>query len=113
MFSPYHNANANGVYFLCNGNYDKSWVGLPADLTIMNWYAPSHEAVMFFSNAGFHQVLCGYYDTQGTESLKKGIADWIEKSAGAKNVDGMMYTTWTSNYDYLKQFFGLVNSYPN
>ena len=113
MYSPFHNARPfsakNAYYYLVNGNWDGAWEGLPSEVVIMNWYAPSKDAVKWFANRGHKQVLCGYYDT---DDLKANIKQWMEMSEGSPNVVGMMYTTWRHNFKAMTEFFRLVDEYP-
>ncbi len=98
MYTPFHNArpfSVKGYYYLVNGNWDGSWEGLPSDVIIMNWYAPSRDSVKWFADRGNKQVLCGYYDTK---DLKANIKQWMEISEGFPGIIGMMYTTWQRNF---------------
>ena len=112
MYAPYHNGRSGDNYWMVNGNYDKSWEGIPRDMVIMNWYANKLEDVQFFSSLGCHQVLCGYYDQGTSEGVKKNLGTWFKVSAGVSGIDGMMYTTWGNRYKFMKEFFQLVDSYP-
>lgn len=113
MFTPYHNARpfANkGYYYLVNGNYDNAWLGVPKDVTILNWYAPETQGVKFFADLGYKQVLCGYYDVKSTEDMTKNIDRWKNVSAGQPGILGFMYTTWSANYKHLEEYFKLVDA---
>ncbi len=115
MFTPYHNASPfekrNEYYYLTNGNWDGAWEGLPKEVIVMNWYAREKEALAFFAERGNAQVLCGYYDAQNEERLKRNVSRWLTLSEGTPNVLGMMYTTWERNYKDMKHFFELVETF--
>jgi len=115
MFTPFHNArpfSVKGYYYLVNGNWDGAWEGLSKDVIIMNWYAKERPAVQFFSDRGHKQVICGYYDGTTTEKMKNNIAGWMKVTEGAPNILGFMYTTWRKNYKNLKEYFGLLDTFP-
>ena len=114
MFTPYHNARefkVKGFYYLANGNWDGAWKGLPKDVIIMNWYAKVPEAMKFFSDLGYQQVMCGYYDGTSTAKMKNNIGGWMKVSEGVPNMLGFMYTTWRKNFTNLKEYFQLVDTY--
>ncbi|MBN1807837.1 MAG: hypothetical protein JW909_02135 [Planctomycetes bacterium] len=116
MFTPLHNArpfDVKGYYYLVNGNWDGSWEGLPGDVVILNWYAPDERSVRFFSDKGHRQVLCGYYDGRNQAAMKNNIDKWKKVSAGAPSILGFMYTTWSSNYSNLDEYFRLLDSYSD
>ncbi|MFO0941282.1 MAG: hypothetical protein U0930_10985 [Pirellulales bacterium] len=99
MFDPYHNA-VKGPYYLVNGPLEGSWEGLPKGTTIINWNSGKpEESLPFFDKLGHTQILAGYYDGD-----PKSIADWLKKAKGIKSVRGVMYTTWTNNYEHLESF---------
>ncbi|HTL53662.1 MAG TPA: hypothetical protein VL860_13890 [Planctomycetota bacterium] len=113
MFTPFHNARAfdkSGYYYLVNGNWDGSWEGLPKDVIIMNWYAPTPDGVKFFAEKGYQQVFCGYYDARKTEQMQNNINNWKKVSEGQPGVLGFMYTTWSHNYKNLQEYFQLVDA---
>ncbi|HYF49947.1 MAG TPA: hypothetical protein VEJ63_11100 [Planctomycetota bacterium] len=114
MFSPHHNArphSVKGFYYMVNGNWDGSWEGVAKDVGILNWYAPNVEAVKFFSDRGHAQILCGYYDAGKPEQMKQNITNWMKMSDGLPNIRGFMYTTWKKNYNNMKPYFELVDTY--
>lgn len=57
---------------------------------------------------GHHQVIAAYYD-RGT-NWKSVVNDWLDAGEGVPNVDGIMYTTWSNNYEHLEEFMQLVNA---
>ena len=111
MYTPLHNArpfSVSGPYYLVNGNFDDSWATLPKDVVMMMWYSRDPSGVKWFADRGHTQILCGYYDGD----MKENIQGWMRNSEGAPGVKGMMYTTWENNFDNLKPFFDLVQTYP-
>jgi len=114
MFTPHHNARPvtkSGYYYLVNGNWDGAWEGVPKDVVILNWYAPTPESVKYFADRGHAQVLCGYYDKRNTAGLKTNIHMWEAFSAGVPNVRGHMYTTWGRRYQFLKEYYQLLDTW--
>jgi hypothetical protein len=111
MYTPHHNArpfSVSGHYYLVNGNYDDAWATLPKDVVIMMWYSRDPAGVRWFADRGHRQILCGYYDGD----LRENISGWMRNSEGVPGVVGMMYTTWENNFDDMKEFFQLVETYP-
>lgn len=118
MFTPHHNARpfkvgkkVNGYYYLVNGNWDGSWEGLPKDVIILNWYSPTRENIRFFADRGHPQVLCGFYDQRTTDKMKQNIHKWMTVSKGAPGIRGFMFTTWGRRYQYMKEYFRLLDTY--
>ncbi len=114
MFDPYHNArpfSARGYYYLCNGNWDGSWEGLPKDVIIMNWNGTENcsKSMNWVAAQGYSQVMAGYYDGD----IKENLDRWMKSSAGVPNVLGMMYTTWRRNYNDMPTFFKALDAWPN
>ncbi len=115
MFTPYHNAQPfekGGYYYAVNGTWEGSWVTLPKDVIIMNWYAPTKDSMKFFSDRGNAQIMCGYYDGRSEAQMKENIEQWMQVSQGVPNVLGMMYTTWTNTFEDMPPFFKLLADYP-
>ena len=114
MFTPHHNARPfekSGYYYLVNGNWDGSWEGFPKDVIILNWYSPKPEGMKFFSDRGHKQIICGYYDGRTTDAMKKNIHRWMTVAQGVPNVRGVMFTTWGKRYQFMKEYFGLLDTY--
>lgn len=114
MFTPHHNARPfekKGYYYLVNGNWDGSWEGFDKDVIILNWYSPTPEGMKFFSERGHQQVICGYYDQRNTAGLKKNIHKWMTVAEGVPNIRGFMYTTWGRRYQFMKEYFRLLDTY--
>ena len=114
MFDPFHNgrpfAARNGYYYLCNGNWDGSWEGLPKEVGIMNWNGTENAAksLQWFAGRGYTQIIAGYYDGDP----KENIATWMKASEGVPNIVGMMYTTWRRDYAKMPEFFQILKDWP-
>jgi hypothetical protein len=107
MFDPNHNARDD--YYLVNGSLKGSWEGLPKDVVIATWRGKS-ETLKFFADRGHAQVLCGYYDKNSREGVKKDVAMWLEAAKGIPNLTGICYTTWRGNYEFLEAYMEEVNA---
>jgi hypothetical protein len=99
MFDPSHNAVPS--YYLARGTLANSWQGLNKSTVIVNWNSGhAAQSLAFFKGLGFPQILAGYYDGDPAS-----IRGWL---ATAKSlsvpVEGVMYTTWSSNYTHLEAF---------
>ena len=104
MFDPNHNARKGGPYYLVKGNgpWYGGWKGLPKEVGIVNWQmdpGSRGKTLAHFAELGHHQILAGYYD--GDPHM---IAGWMKEAQGLENVDGVMYTTWRSNYTHTQAF---------
>jgi hypothetical protein len=98
MFDPHHNARDN--YYLVRGDLAGSWEGLPPDVTIINWnHGQAKQSLPFFGRRGHSQILAGYYDHS-----PGAIGDWLSQATPDDHVQGVMYTTWQSNYEQLEAF---------
>ncbi len=100
MFDPYHNAHDD--YYLTNGTVDGSYNGLTSDMTVVNWdfFSNRTDSLKFFSNNGNPQILAGYYDGDAPPE-----SQWLNEARAVNaNVVGVMYTTWTGNYNGLESF---------
>ncbi len=104
MFDPNHNARETGFYYLVAGEgpWFNSWKGLPPNLTLVNWQMnprSRRDTMKHFSRLGHSQILAGYYDGEPTM-----ITSWLKDAEGIPGVDGVMYTTWQSNFTHTKAF---------
>ena len=98
MFDPHHNAHDD--FYLVNGDLAGSWEGLPREMTIINWNSgKAKESLPFFGRRGHNQVLAGYYDSSPAR-----ITNWLQAGGEAARINGVMYTTWKSNFDDLEEF---------
>jgi hypothetical protein len=94
-----HNA-VEGPYYLVNGSLKGSWKGLEKGTTIVNWNSNKvSESLGFFDDLGCKQILAGYYDAD-----PQSIRGWLERAKPFRSVQGVMYTTWTNNYEHLETF---------
>lgn len=104
MFDPFHNATDSKVYYLVNGSWSGSWEGLTPDVGIVNWrFEPRKKNLPFFANRGHKQILAGYYDN-GVDYTRT----WLEDGKDVKGIEGVMYTTWRSNFDDIERFAEVV-----
>jgi hypothetical protein len=104
MFDPNHNARPTGRFYLVKGDgpWQGSWKGLPADVGIVNWNMgpqTGRATLEHFAKRGHRQVLAGYYDGDPA-----AVTAWLKKAAGLRGVDGVMYTTWRSDYRATQAF---------
>lgn len=101
MFDPYHNA-VPGInnYYLVNGDLGGVADWIPKSIGIANWnFGKSKESLNYFDKGSFRQISTPFYDTDQNHIRKSK-----ESSIGINNFQGMMYTTWASNYKYVPQF---------
>lgn len=102
MFDPYHNAKDNMC--LINGTCDGSYKGLSRDVVVVNWHYEDNrtESLKFFSGLGNPQIIAGYYDGDAPS-----IRQWLDEAKSVNaSVEGVMYTTWNSDYSQLEAFAG-------
>jgi hypothetical protein len=98
MFDPNHNAHEN--YYLVRGTLAGSWEGLDKDISILPWYFEKRaESLKLFAERGHHQVIAGYYDHEPAQ-----IKQWLAAAQHLPNIDGVMYTTWSGNFNDLDAF---------
>jgi hypothetical protein len=98
MFDPHHNAHAG--FYLVNGDLAGSWLGLPQEMTIVNWNSgQAAKSLSFFAGRGHQQVLAGFYDGD-----PQSIAGWLKQADGLSGVNGAMYTTWQNDFRDLETF---------
>ena len=103
MFDPHHNA-VKGPYYLVNGPWTDSWLGLEKSVTIMNWnFGKRDESLKFFAERGHHQIIAAYYDGPMSNTRK-----WVESAAKVGKIDGFMYTTWKNDYKQIEEFAKVV-----
>lgn len=102
MFDEFHNAvPGNKNYYLVNGEFAGVADSIPKYLGIVNWNHSNKakQSLSFFEDKGFKQITAPYYDTD-EQHIRRS-----KNNAGSINkFKGMMYTTWTKNYSYLKHF---------
>ncbi len=104
MFDPHHNA-VKGPYYLVNGPWTESWVGLPKNVVIMNWnHGKRDESLKFFAGRGHQQIVAAYYDDPSLASTR----DWLKSTKNDPSVIGYMYTTWENDYKQMEAFAALV-----
>ena len=101
MFDEFHNA-VEGPYYLVHGDLRGSADMLPKRLGIVNWNGRANvvqQSLNYFANLGFRQISAPFYDQDEQQILK-----WKEWTRDVPNFHGMMYTTWSRNYNYLEAF---------
>ncbi len=101
MFDEFHNA-VQGPYYLVRGDLRGSADIIPKTLGIVNWNGREnyvHQSLKYFADRGFRQISAPFYDSD-----EQQIRRWKEWTRGVANFRGMMYTTWSKNYDYLEAF---------
>lgn len=111
MFDPNHGAGKSGRSYLVKGDgpWYGSWKGLPADVGIVNWNMgprTRRATLEHFAKRGHRQVLAGFYDGDPT-----AIAAWLKDADASAGVDGVMYTTWRSDYHATKAFLDSAGSH--
>jgi hypothetical protein len=112
MFDP--NMNAVDNYYLVEGDLTGSWIGLPADVILMNWNLSAlNTSAAWFAGlnsqqpVAHQQVIAGYYDSgNGAASATTELA----QVSGIPGVIGLMYTTWQDDYSQLGAFAGAVRA---
>lgn len=98
MFDPNHNAVDD--YYLVNGSWKGAWEGVAKDVSIANWNLGAlDKSLPFFGARGNRQIIAGYYDDDPTK-----IAAQLQTAKATKNVDGVMYTTWSNRYNDMAAF---------
>jgi hypothetical protein len=109
MLDPNHNGSnrAGEHYYLAAGLYDGSWNHIPEDLVIACWWDGSrHVTLPHFSGLGFRTLAASYYDAPDLSNVEQ----WLESLDETPGACGIMYTTWSENYDLLDEFGELVSS---
>lgn len=98
MFDPHHNAHKD--YYLVRGDLAGSWEGLDKEVIIVPWYFEKrNESLKFFADRGHRQVIAGYYDHDPAQ-----VKEWLSAAGKVQGVEGVMYTTWQSNFSDLEKF---------
>jgi len=106
MFDPF--ANAHSDYYLVEGDIAGSWRGLPSDVRIMNWNQDRlRQSLDWFSGRNrnqptpHRQIVAGYYDNHNGA---RAAEDELRQAEGIPGIDGLMYTSWASDYSQLQSF---------
>ncbi len=112
MFTPYHNAAEKPkYYYYVNGNWFGAGKDFPKDVVLMQWYAPTPQAMRYFADNGNKQIICGFYDDKTTAGMKKNIQQWVDVSKGVPGIQGFMFTTFGNNYGSMPEYFQLLDTY--
>jgi hypothetical protein len=73
----------------------------------MCWYEGfMKKSLNHFSKAGFNTMAAVYYDNHSTAN----ITNWLKQLRRTPNACGTMYTTWTGDYSFLKEYGEMVNN---
>jgi hypothetical protein len=103
MLDPNHNAQGN--YYLAEGDFTGSWEHVPRGIVIAVWGGePRAKSVRFFADHGFEMLLACYYDADDLQ----GVKGWLELAAQTPQVRGLMYTPWEKKYSLLPEFGDLL-----
>lgn len=111
MFDEYHNAQKSDYYFV-NGDLTGIADLISKDIIIANWnhykeFLNTAISLDFFSKKGFKQIGAPFYDMDESH-----IRNYKERAQGTENFIGMLYTTWTSNYNFLTHFAEYTWNHP-
>ncbi len=92
--------NAHDNFYLVNGDLAGSWLGLPKEMTVINWnHGAADKSLAFFGERGHTQILAGFYDGN-----PRDIASWLKTGRTTTGVTGAMYTTWRNDFSQLETF---------
>jgi hypothetical protein len=112
MFDPNHNAVNN--YYLVQGDLTGSWLGVPSDVTIMNWnlFSLTTSATWFSGKNSqqpvpYRQIVAGYYDTGDGAAAANSEISQVQ---GIPGIAGFMYTTFGDDYSQLAPFASAVKA---
>ncbi len=107
MFDPNHNAlgHQGKFYYHVDETFENSWNYIPKNLTMVCWYHEMREkSLAHFSGLGFK--------TLGSSSGDLQVAkDWLESLRKTQGANGIMYTTWSENFELLADFGDLVSEH--
>lgn len=107
MFDPNHNAPGDYMkgdyYYHVDGTFEGSWKYLPKDVVVVCWYAERRDkSLAHFSKLGFRTL----GSSSGDLDRARG---WLKSLDDTPNAMGIMFTTWSENFEILSQFGDLVN----
>ena len=102
MFDATHNA-ARKNYYYNPDTCDNSWETVPRQVIIGNWRRLNPDSQKHFQQAGFRQVLAGYYD-KPVSDIKK----WIEMTRDIPGIVGVLYTTYTGKLKDLEAYADMI-----
>ncbi|MBN2290518.1 MAG: hypothetical protein JXQ83_14385 [Candidatus Glassbacteria bacterium] len=105
MFDPNHNAlGYQGSYFYhVDETFKDSWNYIPRKLHIVCWYREVRDkSLAHFSGLGFRTV-------GSSSGGLDAAAEWLESLSETPNACGIMYTTWSENFEPLADFGDLVS----
>jgi len=105
MFDPNHNAPGRykDYYYHVDETFVDSWKYIPKDLIIVCWYYDVRDkSLAHFSRNGFRT----FGSSSGSLEVARG---WLESLDRTPNSVGIMYTTWSANFEDLADFGDLVS----
>lgn len=105
MFDPNHNAPGRykDYYYHVDETFEGSWNYIPKDLIIVCWYHRMRDkSLAHFSSNGFRT----FGSSSGSLDVARG---WLESLDKTPNSVGIMYTTWSANFEGLAAFGDLVS----
>ncbi len=106
MFDPFHNArkiDGHG-YYLCNGDFEGSWEGLPSEVRIIKWGGGGADCLKFFADRG-HEIVI-------SSGNRRAVESWKENAKDVPQVLGFMYTNWQSDFGGLPDFMAAIEGKP-
>jgi len=110
MYNPHQNAVER--YWAVEGSLVGSWDYVPKDIGMIVWggdpYPRGADSLRFFAAQRFRTMVAGYYDPPTPEVMEKWTRGWAELAMTTPNCRGMMYTTWTHNYEDIEKFADIM-----
>jgi hypothetical protein len=103
MIDNFHNARND--YYLVNGDLTNAIDFVPNQINVMNWNGRDEivqNSLSFFEDHGHRQMSAPFYDND--ESQIRKWKDWTRFKSEFGHFDGMMYTTWQNDFDYIPHF---------
>jgi len=100
MIDNFHNARED--YYLVNGDLTNAIDYIPQNINVMNWNGRDgivENSLNFFEENGHKQMSAPFYDNDENQ-----IRIWKEWTRYTDDFEGMMYTTWQNDFDYIPHF---------
>ncbi|OGG06591.1 MAG: hypothetical protein A3F83_16290 [Candidatus Glassbacteria bacterium RIFCSPLOWO2_12_FULL_58_11] len=106
MFDPTHNAPGDyhkGYFYHVDETFENSWNYIPKDLIMVCWNSGKRDkSLEHFQKNGFRTFGSCSGGPEGTRA-------WLEALDKTKGSTGLMYTTWSENFETLAEFGDIVN----
>jgi len=96
MFDPNHNAVAD--YYLVNGSFADSWIGLDPEVVVINWHGGA-ESFEHFETLGLKQLVSGNADS---------IAAHLDAARDSSGIVGAHFVNWSNDFTQLETFAEIV-----